>query len=177
MENCLINPSGKIEGFMACDFYGEWVVREVKRMMHHNLNDVTARFLYEVIGVQVNLFRDVRKKMAEETDAPKGGFHSSSVSTKNEVELVADEMLARMIGTFQAGRGKDDPEMDDLYGKGMTVLARGAPILKYIEKLELDQGIIHSEEFSGQSEEQEDVELPQETEFAEESSDEEWLDV
>ena len=73
MENCLINPSGKKEGFMACDYLGEWVVREVKRMMHHNLNDVTAKFLYDVIAPQVMLFREVRKKLAEESGSPRVG--------------------------------------------------------------------------------------------------------
>lgn len=45
LDTCLINPSGKREGWMPCDFFGEYVVREVKAMMHNDTGEVNDRFL------------------------------------------------------------------------------------------------------------------------------------
>jgi hypothetical protein len=172
MENCLINPSGKVEGFMACDFLGEYVVREVKRMMHHNLTDVTARWLYEVIAVQVLLFREVRKKMAEECDSPMGGMHSSSVSTQAEVANVAQQLLRDGVTEQKPGRGSiDGLESEDLHGAGLTALGTTVRIGKYIERLERDNGWV-----SVGWEETEDVEVEDEDLIGEDSEDE-WIAV
>src|SRR5579859_3666714 len=50
MDNCLVNPSGKAGGFMACDYLSEYVVREAKAMFPNNANEETLRYHRETIS-------------------------------------------------------------------------------------------------------------------------------
>jgi len=179
MENCLINPSGNKVGFMACDYLCEYVVREVKRMMHHNVNDKTSKFLREVIGSQLMLFRNIRKKMAEETDAPTYGFHSSAVKTMKEVEIVADKLLQDNLMTFEAGRGKEEgteeeTQMVDLHGGGLKELGATKRIEKYIAKVEADHGLADKQWIDEDVEVDEDQDGPLQQEF--DDPGDEWLE-
>jgi hypothetical protein len=147
MENCLINPSGNSQGWMVCDYLGEYVVREVKRMMYHNVNEATRKFLMEYIAVQVMLFREVRKKMATETGAPTYGSHSSKVTTKAEVEAIASSLLQSAIPSFTPGRqvlanGHTETEATDLYGRGLKQLGTTDRIAKYVDSIERLNGLV-----------------------------------
>jgi len=92
MENCLINPSAKKEGWMACDFLGEYVVQEVKSMMPFNINETTGHTLQKTYSPQIMIFQDTRKKMHQELEAPTFGYHSSLVKTHGDVEWIMDRL-------------------------------------------------------------------------------------
>lgn len=93
MENCLVNPSGKREGWMACDYLGEYIVREVKTMMHHNVNDANSKFLRLTLSPLILSFRNVRKQMIQECDVPFRSQHSSKMDTHFDVHLIARTIL------------------------------------------------------------------------------------
>lgn len=140
LDNCLINPSGKAQGFMACDYLCEYVVREIKNMMRHNINDITNEFLNNIIAPQVLFFRDVRKKVAEETDAPTYGFHSSPVERYHEVTVVARLLLRDGVPRFTPGReeGEEEAESEatDLFWKGMMELLSTTQLQSYVDRTE-----------------------------------------
>ena len=93
MQNYLINPSGKKGSWMACDYLGEYIVREVKNLMPFNINEATGNTLRNKYSPQIMAFRDARKKMQEETDAPTFSYHSSMVKTRMEVERVVKRLI------------------------------------------------------------------------------------
>lgn len=142
LDNCLINPSGHAEGWLACDFLGEYVVREVQRMLSNNLNDRTSHFLREVISVQVLLFRSIRKQMLSEC-----GFRPNDRSTKvpphEDIKAVADWILELNRCVFSQGR-KADVEVLDLHGQGIKHLGSYKRISEYKTKLERDNRCITS---------------------------------
>ena len=75
---------------MACDYLGEYVVREVKNLIPFNINEATGNTLRNKYSPQIMAFRDALKKMQEETDAPTFSYHSSMVKTRMEVERVVN---------------------------------------------------------------------------------------
>src|SRR5439155_6569234 len=83
--------SAKKEGWMACDFLSEYVVQEVKSMMPFNINEMTGDTLRKTYSPQIMVFRDTRKKMHQESEAPTFGYHSSPVKTHGDVERIVDK--------------------------------------------------------------------------------------
>jgi len=146
MQNCLINPSGKKEGWMACDYLGEYVVREVKNMMPFNINEATGNTLRNKYSPQIMVFRDTRKKMQEETDALTFGFHSSTVKTHVDVERVVKRLMNEQFSKMQLNRPTgDDPERGDLHIAGIEELGKTKRIAEYIEKVQTQQGFLNVE--------------------------------
>jgi hypothetical protein len=144
MDNCLINPSGRREGWMACDYLGEYVVREIKSMMHNNVNQATSEFLWNTISPLILSFRNVRKVMEHECDVPYSTMHSTKVTSVRDVESVAKRVLDNGVCHFRPG---DEPVQDkpvpDLHGTGISILSDLESIKKYIAKVEKDHGIVH----------------------------------
>ena len=142
----LINPSGKKEGWMACDYLGEYVVREVKNMMPFNINEATGNTLRNKYSPQIMIFRDTRKMMQEETDAPTFGFHSSKVRTHADIESVVKRLLNEQFSKMRLNRPTgDDPERADLHIAGIEELGNTKRIAEYIEKIQTQQGFLNLE--------------------------------
>ena len=77
---------------MACDCFGEYIVREVRDMMHNNLNKTHIHFLGQVISSLIMTFRTLRKKMWDECEFYVN-MHSSTVTTHADVQAVAAKVL------------------------------------------------------------------------------------
>jgi hypothetical protein len=90
MDNCLVNLSGKKNGFMPLDMLNESIVREVKRMMHLHVTPETDEWLWEVVSVLIMVFWNVRRKIAEETDSEIFDFHSSKVNPWKDITHVTN---------------------------------------------------------------------------------------
>jgi hypothetical protein len=139
MDNCLINPSGKPTGFQACDFFGEWVVREIKSMMPHNYDPKNARYLQETLAYLITTFRSVRNKIMKETGAQTYGQHSHTVTSAVDISIIAERLLNEHVNSFRAGRtGATESEVQDLFSQGLASLGNGARIADYIQKMEMD---------------------------------------
>ena len=92
------------------------------------------------------VFRDVRKKMQEETDAPNFGYHLSLVRTHSDVERVARRLIEEQFSKPCLKRPTgDDDERKDLHVAGMKELGKAERIRKYIEKLESQQDFLDND--------------------------------
>lgn len=177
LNNCLINPSGKAQGFMACDYLCEYVVREVKNMRRHNINDITNEFLNNTIAPQVLFFREVRKKVAEETDAPTYGSHSSPVEKYGEVTSVVRHLLrdgvARLTPGCEEGEERRESESTDLFWKGQLELLSTSGLQRYVERMEQ----LRTFEFDPDDGDQlsRDVDIGWDTNLLPEATGAEWL--
>ena len=137
---CLINLSGKPEGFIACDHLGEIVVGEVKSMMHHCINDATGDFLCNHISPSMMMFHQLKRKMTAETEAPTYGYKSARVNTMRDIRVAAERILDQGICRYRRDRGVvTDVEVVDLHGKGLIAIGSTAIIQKYIAKIESDR--------------------------------------
>ena len=157
---------------MACDFLDEYIVREVKSLMRFNVNETTSSTLRNIYSPQIMVFREVRKKMQEEMDAPTFGEHSSSVVTYGEMETVIIRIIAGQFCKRWSNRPTgDDPERKDLHMAGMKELGKTERIAKYIEKLESQQGFLDND----WEEDNEEVVDTTDTVFLGTDDGEEWL--
>jgi len=104
MDNCVVNLSGKKNGFMPLDMLNEYIVREVKRMMHPHVTPETDEWLREVVSVLIMIFWDVRRKIAEETDSEIFDYHSSKVSPWKDISRVTDKVLRDQLCTHNVDR-------------------------------------------------------------------------
>jgi len=131
---------------MACDFLGEYVVREVKSMMPFNINETTGDTLRKTYSPQIMVFPDTRKKMHQESEAPTFGYHSSPVKTHGDVERIVDRLTEGQFCKKRVNRPTgDDAERRDLHIAGLEELGTTARIAKYIEKLESQQGCLEND--------------------------------
>jgi len=171
MENCLINPSGSREGWMACDYLGEYIVREVKSMMHHNVTPATDKFLREVISPLILTFRDARKNMWKACDANFQSQHSTAVSASVDIRHIADRVLRFHMSEYQQGR-IETFEAADLYGKGLESLLSFKKLDAHVTRIEKDKG------FSATHWGQEEVEVEDEDEEFQDIEEQEdgWLE-
>lgn len=180
MKNCLVNMSGKERGFMACDQLCEHVVREVKDMMHHNVDDKTAEWLRNTLSPQILSFYLAKERMREETGAIYDSGHSSKTTTKYEVETIAARILEDQLCHSQPGRISNEREspLQDLHGDGLWTLGQTTRISKYMERVRRDIGMDYRKDW-------EDAEQAQAQAQATESENEEvgpldgeeaWLD-
>ena len=103
MDNCLVNPSGKAGGFMACDYLSEYVVREAKAMFPNNANEETLRYHRETISPHMFFFIAVREKMMEQMEALTFGSHSSIADNSTDVRVVADFLLRLVCVSIPPG--------------------------------------------------------------------------
>ena len=175
MQNCLINPSGRAEGWVACDYLGEYVVREVKNMMHNNLNSATGFFLRETVSRLIMSFRNIRKKMMSECDYNPSD-KSSRVGTHSQVALVMDDILGARRCEVQEGRQNCSTSFRDLYGNGLDALSGGRKIAAYVAKLWRDGGHVDRMEEFGDSEELDVDRSQEESSPLEDEREDEWID-
>jgi hypothetical protein len=148
MDNCLLNLSGSGDGFLACDLVGEHVVREIKSMVHHNVNPATDEFLRYDIAVQVLVFAESRENIRRNCGAIDFGNHSSTVAADRDVRAVAETVLHGDIFQFSSSRGSQEKEFRDLYTDGLAKLMRGKPIADYKERMNNDMCMYDEKEVS-----------------------------
>ena len=131
---------------MACDYLGEYIVREVKNLIPFNINEATGNTLHNKYSPQIMAFRDARKKMQEETDAPTFSYHSSMVKTRMEVERVVKRLISEQFSKMRLNRPTgDDPERADLHIVGIEKIGNTERIAEYIEKIQTQQGFLNVE--------------------------------
>jgi len=162
--------SGKAGGWMACDQLCEHVVREVKDMMHHNVDDKNGVWLRDTLSPQIMLFYLAKEKMREETGAKYESSHSSETTTRAEVEVIAERILEGKVCKLQPSRETNETEspVKDLHGEGWRALALGTGIGKYVERKARDVGLTAMQEWVDENEVveiEESVENPGEDEM------------
>jgi hypothetical protein len=137
MRNCLINLSGRRDAFMACDLVCEHVVREVKNMMHHNVNEATMRWLREILSPQIMMFYLTKARMNQETDYYEG-HHSSVGKTCNEVRAIVNVLLSEGLCDERVGRENNQKasKTRDLHADGFRELSQLTRINEYIKRVD-----------------------------------------
>jgi hypothetical protein len=122
MQMCLLNPSGKLGGWMACDYINEYVVRENQSFAPSNMTAKSDDYLRNTIAVQIWDLRAARKKMALECDTNPFGNHSSTVDAAAEVELIVSKLLGDNLCRYIPGRGGEESQTNDLFVAGQEKL-------------------------------------------------------
>lgn len=136
-DTCLVNSSGKVTEYMACDMLCEYLVRELKDLFQHMSTD----FLRDVVATQILVFRDIRKNIQRQCHATDYGQHSKAISSWQNVRAIISKLLANHIFTQTRGRGSgptsESPrrEVIDLYDAGLTKLSTGICLEKYKAKM------------------------------------------
>jgi hypothetical protein len=151
MDNCLVNPSGKREGWMACDFLGEYVVREVQALMHNTINEKTSEFLRLTLSPLIMMFRALRKQMQDACGFYRS-MHSSTVSTHEEVKKVAVQLVKEGVCNHKDGR-LDTWNALDVHNAGIRILSSHNPIKEYIKQMQMRRGQYSGAELRGENEE------------------------
>jgi hypothetical protein len=105
---------------MPCDYFGEYVVREVKAMMYNDKGEVNNRFLRETLSPLIMNFREIRKVMEVQCGVPFSSQHSTPVDSSGDVAAIANRLVAD--GVFHFDRSRDGPECKDLFLDGQTAL-------------------------------------------------------
>ena len=139
MDFCLINPSGKKEGWMACDYFGEYVVREVKAMMHNDKGEVNDRFLRQTISPLILNFRAIREVMETQAGVPFRSQHSTPVQSSADVLAIAQKLMYQRVCRWVPGRS--GPMRKDLFTEGRASLAGQQPLKKYVEHMQKVLGL------------------------------------
>ena len=104
MENAMVNPSGKKEGWMSCDYLGEFIVGQVKKAMHQNSNAPNEKFVFDDVSPLTLHFLNLRRQMMQECDVPYSSSHSTKVETHFDVEQIASYVLKEGFTKFVPGR-------------------------------------------------------------------------
>jgi hypothetical protein len=140
MENAMVNPSGKKEGWMSCDYLGEFIVGQVKKAMHQNSNAPNEKFVFDDVSPLTLHFLNLRRQMMQECDVPYSTSHSTKVETHFDVEQIASYVLKEGFIKFVPGRMGGAKASADLYANGLEQLASYVSIGKYIQKAMKDNG-------------------------------------
>lgn len=135
MENgCVVNISGKREGFVALDMLNEYVVREVKSLISTVVTSQTDEHLRNVLSLLVMVFWDIRRKISEETEMYVFDYHSSKVNSLVESRKVADYILRSTLvvtgGEAQATQSDGAFEANDCFMSGVHRLSKTQCIAK-----------------------------------------------
>jgi hypothetical protein len=137
LNQCLVNISGKPDGFYPTDLLNEYIVREVKQMMVHNATPQTDRFLREVISPQVMFNMRLKMKMAEVSDATYiFDYHHQDVDVSADIDTIANDCLRRNAFCQVNGReATAAQEVPDLLMAGIKELSMTKRILEYKERV------------------------------------------
>jgi hypothetical protein len=131
-ENCLINTSGKIGGWMACDFINEYLVRENKSLASSNMTEGLESYLCNNLAPQMWDIKGIKKKIAYECDTNPFGNHSSSVQMASDVKVIVSDLLRSNICQDLRTRDADgDSEALDLFVVGLNKLANTQQLAQY----------------------------------------------
>lgn len=140
METCLLTTTGKEQSFMSLDEFNEYIVREVKEMIANNVTPATDNHLRNTLSLLITILRDVRRKVAEETDSHIFDFHSTKVDNWRDTKVIADYIFQAgfLPGDWQyKGGAKSPSSAKDLFADGQSKLAMTQPIEK-LKKAFLD---------------------------------------
>jgi len=132
METCLLTTTDKAGSFMALDEFNEYIVREVKNMIATNVTPATDNHVRNVLSPLITVFWDVRRKVAEETQANIFDFHSSKVDTWRDNTVLANYILQASFlpGDWVSDGGDKKSPVKDLFNNGQTKLSTTEPITK-----------------------------------------------
>jgi hypothetical protein len=139
-EHCLVNPSGSTKGFMPDDQLGEYIIREIKDMIHHNASPETMSHLRHTLARLPMVFRDIRENMKRVTGATEYYQHSSHGDSAVDVKYVAGLLLRHKVFVRTAGRCQNEGRTKfdcepakDLHGVGTAKIASGSAVRRYKE--------------------------------------------
>lgn len=139
----MLNLSGKRDGFVTLDMFNEYIVREVKNLIANVVTEETDEHLRNVLSPLVMTFWEIRRKMAEETDANIFDFHSTPVNSWVDIRRIANSILKARL--FESPGERDGFYADDHFIKGIHCLANTVSIEKlkkaliYYEECEIER--------------------------------------
>lgn len=141
-DQCLVNLSGSAMGFMPCDQLGEYVVRENKDQINHNVTPPNDLFAWDIKARQVLVFKAARENMERTTGAVKHYQHSSTVDSSVDIRTITMRLLQDKVFIRNPGRrnysGQGESMVTssiDLFGLGCANVLSGQFIEAYKDKM------------------------------------------
>ena len=137
MDHCLINPSGKPGKFYADNRFGKTIIKLNKEKIRPSANAKSDNFFRNVVAPNVLTLWKSKEVMANTCGATDHGNCHSVVDTYYNVMFIIDLLVLDKVFEKRPGRGSgDNPERIgvDLFGKGLTAIASGVPLQKYIRR-------------------------------------------
>ena len=142
LQSCIVNPSGRAGGWLACDLFCEWVIRENKARIHPSSNALSDDHNRNVHSLQAMSYLASRENMRVTTGATNYYQNSKLADSKAHVRKFAENNSTVKLFCRVAGRVKNSNSADkvsykpinDLYQKGSAAVLSGVPIKKYKAK-------------------------------------------
>jgi hypothetical protein len=139
-DNCLVNISESPKGFMSCDGLGEYIVREIKSLVHHNRTEANDEYLRRVLSRFVMDLLHVRRNIMNVIDVINYYQHSSNVRAFYDVRMVVNILLKQNVFDRSPDASqipiKNTDATSDLYGSGMAEIWDGVVICNYKDAME-----------------------------------------
>ena len=132
---------------MACDYFREYVVQEVKAMMHNDKGEVNDRFLPQTISPLILNFRAIREVIETQAGVSFRSQHSTPVQSSADVLAIAQKLMYQAVCRWVPGRS--GPMKKDLFIEGQALLAGQQPLKKYVEHMQKALGLLVSIPDSG----------------------------
>jgi hypothetical protein len=105
------------------------------------VTETTLSYLFDVVTRQIFYLKDLRAKMASETQAPIPNEHHTSVNQWTDLKTVCNELLRVRVGEHVDGRGPKETARVDLHNQGLTVFGYGHTIDRYKTAATVKRGL------------------------------------
>jgi hypothetical protein len=125
---------------MPCDQLEEYIVREIKSLIHHNRTAANDEYLRHVLSRFVMDRLHIRRNTMNVIDATNYYQHSSNVQALYDVRMMANILLKQNVFDRSPDASqtpvKNTDATPDLYGSGMAEIWAGNVIHNYKDSME-----------------------------------------
>lgn len=130
LNNCLVNMSGKVGGWMEVDRFQEHVVRIISQRWNPNGNDSSARYLREVISTNALCTRQVKEQVRLLATGKAMRRSRKDQRERADVAIITKEIVSNNVFTTKEGRsegcGRKYIRCKDLLSEGTQKMLKGA---------------------------------------------------
>ncbi len=137
LDYCLINPSGRVDKFMANNRFGERIILLNKKKIRPSVNALSDEFLREIVAMNVISLWKCREAVSQTIGATSHGNHHSLAAKLPDILLLVKHMTEDSFFREQLGRtglrsNLQQLAFPDLFADGIACLATGLELGRYV---------------------------------------------